>query len=416
MNTLALWSWSLLAALSPQAFVVQDATVEVGDGTRLLQASVVVDDGLVVDVLSASASVPSGVRRIDGRGKVLSPGLVAVGSQVGLFDVGMEPDDDDSNADGPAVPGFVAGHGFNPRAVHVAVDREEGVTTVVLAPAGKKLFAGQGVVASLSGRLDDRPDVTRPVAQFGAFDGAVAGAWGGSRGGLVLGLRELLDDVRWYRARPRAYDVGDSRPLKLAPVHLRALAAVVDGGGMPWVIHVDRASDILTVLDIAAAEGIRIVVDSGAEAWLVAEQLRAAAVPVIVRPSSSGQLSFDAFAARDDLVTQLHRAGVRVVVASWATEMGTSRLRQEAGIAVQQGLPRDVAWAAITSTPAALFVDRPGAPVRGVIRKGARADLVLWSGDPLEVLSIAEQVWVGGVYDPTPSRPRQLADRYRKKR
>jgi imidazolonepropionase-like amidohydrolase len=145
----------------------------------------------------------------------------------------------------------------------------------------------------------------------------------------------------------------------------------------------------------------------------VADRLRTAGVPVIVHPSASGQLAFDALGARDDLATLLHRAGVRIAIASWATDMGTSRLRQEAGIAVQNGLPRDVALAAITSTPAALLVDRKGSPRRGVVEKGARADLVLWSGDPLEVLSIAEHVWIAGQENPTPSRPRQLAERYR---
>ncbi|MBM4283348.1 MAG: hypothetical protein FJ137_22265 [Deltaproteobacteria bacterium] len=407
---------ALLSSWSPGAFVVQGATVEVGDGTRLVEASVVVDEGAIVDVLPSSSPPPAGVRRVDGRGKVLTPGLVAVGSQVGLFDVGMEPDHDDSDHDGAATPGFVAGHGYNPHAVHVAVDREEGVTTAVLAPAARKLFAGEGVAVALSGRLDDRPDTSRPVAQFGAFDGAVAGAWGGSRGGLVLGARELFDDVRLYRARPREFDRGDSRPLRLSPVHLAALGRVIDGGKVPWVVHVDRASDLLTVLDLAAAHRLRVVVDGGAEAWLVADRLRQDGVPVIVRPSAAGQLSFDALSARDDLAAALHAAGVRVVVAAWATDMGTSRLRQEAGLAVQNGLPRDAALAAITATPAALFVDTPGQPPRGVVQKGARADLVLWSGDPLEVLTVAEHVWVAGVEDPTPSRPRQLAERYRPKK
>ena len=420
MSLLSTLSWcALVPALSSGAFVVEGAAVETGAGPRLIQASVVVDDGVIVDVLPASAPPPAGVRRIDGRGKVLSPGLVAVGSQVGLFDVGMEPALDDQELAGRATPAFVAGLGYNPLAVHVAVDREEGVTTAVLAPAERKLFSGQATVVPLSGTLDDagRPDVAHPVAMWGAFDGAVAEAWGGSRGGLVLGAREVFDDVRWYGAHRTAYDNGDSRALALPPVHLRALQPLLRKD-VPWVVHVDRAADIVAVLDVAADEGLRVVIDGGAEGWLIAERLKAKDVAVIVHPSLAGQKDFDALSARDDLATVLHKAGVRVVIASWATDMGTTRLRQEAGIAVQNGLPHDVALAAITSTPATLFAPAGkgrGARPRGVIQKGARADLVLWSGDPLEVMSVAEHVWIAGREDPTPSRPRQLAERYRTK-
>jgi imidazolonepropionase-like amidohydrolase len=419
MSLLSAFAWlPLVPALSSGAFVVHGAAVETGDARgRLLQASVVVDDGVIVDVLPASAPLPAGVRRVDGRGKVLSPGLVAVGSQTGLFDVGMEPAHDDQELDGRATPAFVAGSGYNPLSVHVAVDREEGVTTAVLAPAEHKLLSGAATVVSLAGTLDDagRPDVSRPVAMWGAFDGAVAEAWGGSRGGLLLGLLELFDDVRWYGARRAAFDTGDSRALSLPPVHLRALQPVLRGD-VPWVVHVDRAADIVAVLDAAAAQGVRVVLQGGAEAWLVVERLRAADVAVIVHPSTAGQKDFDALSARDDLATVLHDAGVPIVITSWATGMGTARLRQEAGIAVQNGLPHDVALAAITRTPASLFAPagrnvRP----RGVVDKGARADLVLWSGDPLEVMSVAERVWINGRDDWTPSRQRQLAERYRAK-
>ena len=110
--------------------------------------------------------------------------------------------------------------------------------------------------------------------------------------------------------------------------------------------------------------------------------------------------------------------GVTVVVAGWSSDNGTTRVRQEAGIAVQNGLPHAVAVAAITSVPAGLFPagGPAGGPPRGRVVAGAAADLVLWSGDPLEVTSLAEQVWIAGRPDAAPSRPRQLAERYRRRR
>jgi imidazolonepropionase-like amidohydrolase len=135
---------------------------------------------------------------------------------------------------------------------------------------------------------------------------------------------------------------------------------------------------------------------------------------VIVHPSTAGRVDFEALSARDDLATALFDAGVTVVLAGWDSENGTTRVRQEAGLAVQNGLPHAAAIAAITSVPAGLFPRGDGAVV-GQVQKGAVADLVLWSGDPLEVQSVAEHVWIAGREDPTPSRPRQLAERYRRR-
>jgi imidazolonepropionase-like amidohydrolase len=83
--------------------------------------------------------------------------------------------------------------------------------------------------------------------------------------------------------------------------------------------------------------------------------------------------------------------------------------RQLAGNAVAHGLPWEAALAAITSGAADIFGI---ARERGRIEKGQAADLVLWSGDPLEVTSVAEQVWVAGRAVEMRSRQTELAQRY----
>lgn len=400
----------LVAWMAAAPVAVVDVAVEVGDGTRLDRATVVFD-GPLITAVGVDVVVPGNARRIEGKGKVLSPGLVAMGSQLGLFEIGMEAGSVDDGMAGPATPGFRAGDGFNPLSPHIAIDREEGVTTAVLAPSASKLLAGQAFVVELGSRLDSLPDVNKPVAMIGAFDGGVAESFGGSRGSLLLALREIFEDARFYKANRPAFDKGSSRELRLSPTHLRALLPVVEGR-IPLVVRVDRAADIRALMAFAKEQKLKLAVDGGTEAWLVAAELRAANVPVIVHPSQSGVISFDALHARDDLAAVLHQQGVVVVVASWDSQNGTTRLRQEAGIAVQNGLPHAVAMQAITRTPATLF----GAGNVGVVKKGARASLVLWSGDPLEALTLAEQVWVAGTEMTAPSRQRLLAEKYKPKK
>jgi imidazolonepropionase-like amidohydrolase len=118
-------------------------------------------------------------------------------------------------------------------------------------------------------------------------------------------------------------------------------------------------------------------------------------------------ISFDALAARDDLAALLDWAGVRVVISASGRDI--RRLRQEAGIAVAYGLPRERALATITVAPAEVY----GRSDIGAIAAGKRADVVLWSGDPLELSTVAEHIFIDGTELPMDTRQRRLVERYR---
>lgn len=398
--------FALIAA--PTAVV--DTTIEVGDGTVIEHGTVVFDGARIIAIGTVTA--PAGTIVVDGRGKVTSPGFIAVDSQVGLFAVGMETGHADSATVGNVRAAFRAADGYNPLASSVAVDREEGVTSVVLAPSGKTLVVGQGSVVELRTSLSALPNPEQPAAMFGAYDGHVAANFGGGRSAVALALRTLIDDTRVYQRQRAAYDRGELRALSADAVQLRAFIPVVDGT-LPFVVRADRATDILALLDVAARERLQLLIQGGAEAWLVADRLKAQKVPVLLTPSTTGSISFDALHARDDLAAVLVAAGVDIVITSWASDNGTTRLRQEAGIAVQNGLPRAAAIKAIAAGPARLFTVKHNGEAAGLLAVGSRANVVIWSGDPLEVLSIAEQIWIAGEPQTTPSRQRQLAQKYK---
>jgi imidazolonepropionase-like amidohydrolase len=403
----AVASMSSSSRAAPTAIV--DTTIEVGDGT-VIEHGTVVFEGTKVIAVGAGIAAPAGAVVVDGRGTVTSPGFVAVDSQVGLFDVGMEQGLLDSETTGTIRAAFRAADGYNPLSVHVDVDREEGVTSAVLAPSGRALIVGQGSIVELRTALDAVPVDT--AAMFGCWDGFIATQFGGGRGAMALAMRELLEDTRLYKKQQAAFERGELRDLGVERAQVQAMLPVVDGT-LPLVVRADRATDILAVLALAKQNQLRVMIEGGAEAWLVVDALKAAQVPVIVVPSTSGSLTFDALHARDDLATQLHAAGVEVIVTSWATDNGTTRVREEAGIAVQNGLPRAVAIASIASTPARLFGVAHDGQRAGVLAVGARANVVMWSGDPLEVLSVAQRIWVAGSEVTTPSRQRQLAEKYK---
>lgn len=401
---LAIASAPSLAPAPPLAIL--GARVERGDGTFLANGTVIMVDGKIADV-GVGVQPPPGAHVIDGRGRVLTPGLIATGSQVGLVEVGLERGTVDAALEGAAVPAFRAIDGFNPRSWRVAVDRGQGITSSVLTPWGA-LIHGQGFLVELSGEPDSAERAQR-VAMFAALAGGARDAAGGSRGGVLLRLREILDDVRFYRANKDAYDRAKTRPLSLSRLHLEALFDVVDGK-LPLVVDANRESDLRALWAFVDAEKLRVVVNGGAEAWLVAGELAARKMPVMLQPTTMEPWGFDALHARDDAAALLDEAGVPLIISSGGTDNGTTRLRQEAGVAVAYGLPWRKALTAITLAPARAFgVDDE----LGSIAKGKRADLVLWSGDPLEVTSAADVVIIGGRRQSMDSRQRALAERYR---
>jgi imidazolonepropionase-like amidohydrolase len=192
----------------------------------------------------------------------------------------------------------------------------------------------------------------------------------------------------------------------LHPAGREALAHYLAGGKV--VFQVDRASDILAVIAFARNNGIQAIVYGGAEAWVVARQLATAKTPVVLDPLEDLPGSFDRLGASLENAARLQGAGVRIAFSNG--DASNARLvRQLAGNAVAHGLDWNAALVAITAGPADIV--GVGA-TRGRIAIGQVADLVLWSGDPLDVTSLADQVWIDGRTVSPLSRQTALRDRY----
>src|SRR5690606_20947989 len=119
-------------------------------------------------------------------------------------------------------------------------------------------------------------------------------------------------------------------------------------------VGADRASDLEALIRLAGELRIRLVIRGAAEGWLVAEQLVAAKVPVIVDPYVAGPVSFDAVHGRPDNAALLVEAGVEVVIAA-SPSHNAPTLTQVAGNAVRAGMPWAAALNAITRAPAQVF-------------------------------------------------------------
>lgn len=413
--------------------LAQEVTAIVGGrvhtGTSVIEnGTVVMRDGRIVSVGTGGA--PAGARVVDASGKVVTPGIVAVDSGLGGSEI-SSVGDDLRNSSNTLSAAFDVSYGLDPWSITLPTARLGGVTRAVVVPnhpgssgghyheedtagAGEGgyhtpgLFAGQAAVIHLGQGTDI---LVRPrVAMVAPFGDAGAGVAGGARGAEFTLFRETMAEVRLYARNKSAYERGGLRDLSLSRADLEALIPVAEGR-MPLIVTVSRASDILMVLRLADEENIKVILDGAEEGWMVADQIAAAGVPVLVNPVTNLPGNLERRGARMQNAAALHAAGV--VIAIKGNEGSIHRAREtryNAGNAVSHGLPHDAAIAAITTNPARIF----GFGDRfGTLAAGAEADVVIWSGDPLEPLSQTVAVFVKGVEQPMTARNLLLRDRYR---
>jgi imidazolonepropionase-like amidohydrolase len=295
---------------------------------------------------------------------------------------------------------------YDARSVAIPVARTGGVTSAITGPSGG-LLAGQSAWVSLADAAQPLAPILAPAAMNSAL--GVAAIASGSRGQAIERLREVLDDAALYDRNRAAFERNQSRKLAAERLDLEALIPVLRGR-MPMVVVANAESDLRAALALARERRIRIVIAGGAEAWRLADELAAANVPVILDPTANLPDELMATDVRDDNATLLSKAGVPVAISALGNASAARTIRQLAGIAVSNGLTWAQGLASVTSIPAAIF----GQPRRGLLAVGGVADLVIWSGDPLEISSRAEVVFIGGVPQSLQTHQTRLRDRYRR--
>ena len=412
-TTLILSATALLASAAParaQLTAIRGATVYVEPGVVEKNATVVIDGDTIV-AAGKGVAVPGGATVIDGTGKIVTAGLVEASTDLGLTEV----DEERSTVEGAFArtpdqaihAAYRVIDGFNPRSVAIPIARTGGVTSAVATPRGGLVAGTSAWLMLRDGGISDML-VKAPLAMYVTLGERSESAAHGSRGLAVEELRELLDDAREYARRRGAFERNQTRKFAAERLDLEALGPVVSGR-LPLVVRVDKAADILAALGVAREFGARLVIEGGTEAWMVARELAAARVPVILDPIDNLPSNFDRIHVRDDAPAILVRAGVTIAISTLGSGAFARTLRQRAGNAIRAGLPPAAALAAVTTGPAAIF----GVRDRGRIARGEAADLVVWSGDPFELSTQAEHVFVGGVEQSLVTRQTLLFRRYR---
>ncbi|MFC3093450.1 amidohydrolase [Alteromonas sediminis] len=383
-----------------------------GEMGVLEQGTVLINNGQI-EAVSQSTDIPSGYQRIDASGKVVTPGLIGAMTSLGLVEVSMSAGPVHSSVDDHAVSKTGAAldvsYAINTDATVVGVSRLEGVTSAATAiQSSGQLFHGQGAVISLDPNGD-------PILAPNAFmvlkvTGAAAQANGGSKAALWVAIETAFNEAKEAAIKGQSpmFRYADSWHGITSKADVKVLQEVLKGA-MPLFIYADSAADIRQVIRFKARnEGLKVTLVGGVEAWRVAEELVAANISVVLDPESNLPGNFEQLGATLRNAAKLESAGGKVAIG-----MNTHNIRlatQHAGNAVSHGLSHEQGLAALTINPATMLgVDGK----LGSLEAGKQADVVIWSGDPLEVTESAEQVIINGKMIEMTSRQDKLMKRYK---
>jgi imidazolonepropionase-like amidohydrolase len=375
------------------------------EGEPIDGGTVLVENGKITAVEGPGFAVPPGYTAIDAAGKWVLPGFIDAHTHLGVHEDGEGWAGNDTNEMTSAVTAQVrALDAINPADVAFRDAIAGGVLNVNVNPGSGNPIGGQTVALKCWGRTVDDMVLRAPAGLKSALGENPKRVYGdrkempSTRLGTAAVIRAALVDALNYQAKienPTA-----ERPVVARDLNLEALLLVLRRE-IPWRQHCHRADDIATAMRIAAEFGYDLVIDHGTEAYLLADKIAAAGIPVIIGPLFTSRAKVELRNRSLANPGRLAAAGVTIALTTDHPVVPINFLIHQATLAVKEGLDRDTALRAVTINPARIIgcADRIGS-----LSPGKDADVVVWSGDPLDVMSRAELAFQNGReiyrYDP----------------
>jgi imidazolonepropionase-like amidohydrolase len=371
------------------------------EGDPVIGGTVLLRDGKIAAVEGPGFAVPDGVDVVDATGKWVLPGFIDAHAHAGVSEEAEGWAGQDTNErTSPVTAQVRALDAINPADLAFRDAITGGVLAVNVNPGSANPIGGQTVAIKCWGRTVDEMVLREPAGLKSALGENPKRVYGernempSTRLGTAAVIRGAFVDAQNYQAKLAAAQRApeSERPVVERDLKCEALGRVLRRE-IPWRQHCHRADDIATAMRIAREFGYDLVIDHGTEAYLLADQIAAASIPVIIGPLFTSRSKVELRNRSLANPGRLAAAGVRIAITTDHPVVPIHFLIHQATLAVKEGLDPVTALRAVTIHPAQIIgcADRIGS-----LAPGRDADVVIWSGDPLDVMSRAERAYVNG--------------------
>ena len=395
--------------LEAESIVIKNATIFDGVENSSYMGHILIENGFIKKL--SKSSMIQGDNVIDVKGKIVTPGLIAPDTEIGIVEIGAlsVTRDDESNI---YDIGFSIHSAFNPNSSLIPWNRSNGITSAITLPRNTSSpIGGLGSFFILDSKLDISSNA----------DMVLIGRLGASGSSSRAETLSLMDDILSFGASLNKKDVASNFTideiiedssiasyLDLKTRDVKALFKLFDEN-LPLIIKSHRASDIINLINLKKKYDLNLIIMGAQEASLVMDEIAESNIPLIINPINNIPNSFDELASNINLAQRLEKAGVTMMF-NVSRDHNYHLIRQGAGVAVANGLSYGTAIKSLTSNVAKVFDIKN----RGSIKVGNHADIVIWEADPLEPSSMPERVFINGIETDLTTRSTRLRDRYTK--
>ena len=420
-----------LAQSRGSVYAIRGAKIHTLAGPAIENGTVVIRDGKIAAV-GADVRVPRNAQVIDGTGLEVYPGLFDSFGRLGLTEVGSVPATNDANEMGRYNPQLEAYRAIHPPTEHIPVTRANGITHAVSAPGsagggfgggfstGGAGIPGQATLIGLDGWTVEEMAIERSIAmvlqwptlQTRSFNFATFSfttrPFNEVKKEYEERVQEIADWIEAARHYAQATQRGSAGSTE-RNLKLEAMLPVIEGK-LPVIVMASNKRAILDAMEFAEEHKLKIVIAGATEAWKVKDKIKEKNISLILgRTQTLPRREDDPYDRPFTAPAELSAAGIKFAFATFDSAHART-LPHEAGNAVAYGLPWEEAIKALTLYPAQIL----GVDDRlGTIEAGKIANLIVTTGDPLEITTEVRYLFINGKQTSTDNKHRRLYEKYR---
>ncbi len=380
--------------------IIKNANLITMNVDNYVKGSIVVDNGKIVAVGTGIDLKQYGkVETIDAKGLFVTPGLVDPHCHVGVMEIGIQFEGNDTNEmSGPIYPELRGIDSLYSKDLAFEYTYKAGITTVNTGPGSANVIGGTFTAVKTYGETVEAMVIKEETAMKMALGENPKRVYGttkknpGTRMASAALMREWLFKAKEYHTKYHAFLNKEEDAKEPAfDMKLHSLMRVFDG--MIVKIHAHRRDDIMTAIRISKEFGLNTTIEHATEAYLIADEVKASGVPCIIGPTLGMASKYELVNKSFKSAKVMADAGIEFAIMTDHPVITLDTTLVQAALFIKEGLSEFEALRSLTINAAKLngIEDRVGS-----LEVGKDADIVIWDGAIFDIMTRPEMVIIDG--------------------